>query len=95
MSRAATTGRARDPQRASAAEAQGWEGSPGQAYDGSVVRWILWVVGALALGVLLGMVGGLLRRRPVPEVTAYVAPQPADGPTAVGPHRKVVRVTRT
>jgi hypothetical protein len=55
---------------------------------------MLWGVGALALGVLLGMIGGLLRRRPVPEVTAYVAPQPADGLTAVGPHRSVVRAAR-
>jgi len=60
-----------------------------------VVKWLLWAVGALAVGVLIGMAGGLLRRRPVPEVTAYVAPKAADGLTAVGPHRAVVRVTST
>jgi hypothetical protein len=43
------------------------------------------------LGVLLGGLGGLLRRRAVPEAVRYVPPTPARGSTAVGPHRAVLR----
>lgn len=56
-----------------------------------VVTRMLWAVGALVLGVLLGVAGGLLRRRPVPESTSYVPPPTADDRTAVGPHRAVLR----
>ncbi len=52
---------------------------------------VLWAVAVLLLGIALGWVGGLVRRRPVPEVTTYLAPESASGPTAVGPHRSVLR----
>jgi hypothetical protein len=56
-----------------------------------VLAKVLWAVAVLLLGIALGWVGGLVRRRPVPEVTAYLAPESASGPTAVGPHRSVLR----
>lgn len=76
---------------AGAAPATGGVRSPVQAYDGLVAKLLLWAVGSLLLGVVLGVLGGLLRRRPVPEVTSYVAPPVAEGRTAVGPHREVLR----
>lgn len=53
----------------------------------------VWGITALAgfvAGVVVGVLAGLLRRRPVPEVTSYLPPTPALGPTAVGPHAAVV-----
>lgn len=58
-----------------------------------MLKWVLWAVGALLAGVWAGALYALLRRRPVPEVTSYVAPQPAQGPTAMGPHRAVIRAS--
>jgi hypothetical protein len=58
----------------------------------TVLKWVLAGLGALLLGVWAGAWYALLRRRPVPEVTSYVAPQPAPGPTAMGPHRAVIKV---
>jgi hypothetical protein len=52
---------------------------------------MLWGLVATVLGVLLGALGGLLRRRQVPEGISYVAPTPPRGTTAVGPHRAVLR----
>lgn len=52
---------------------------------------MLWAAAVLLLGIVLGWVGGLVRRRPVPEVTTYLAPESASGATAVGPHRSVLR----
>ncbi len=42
---------------------------------------------ALGIGMLLGILIGLLRRRVTPEQSVYVAPEPASSPRAVGPHR--------
>jgi uncharacterized membrane protein len=61
------------------------------SYDDRVLRVLLWGLLATVLGIVLGVVGGLLRRRPVPDTVSYVAPPPASGPTAVGPHRAVLR----
>jgi hypothetical protein len=58
-----------------------------------VVRWFALALGALLLGVVLGIAAGLVRRRPTPEVTSYLAPPAADGPSAIGPHRAVLRAT--
>lgn len=57
------------------------------------MRWVALALGAFVLGVVAGVIAGLLRRRPTPETTSYLAPPPADGPTAVGPHRAVLRAT--
>ena len=57
-------------------------------------RWLLWALGALLAGMVAGLVIGLVRRRPVPESTTYLAPRTADGPHAVGPHRAVLRAQR-
>lgn len=58
-----------------------------------MAKWVLWALGALLVGAALGVLGGLLRRRPTPEVTSYLPPEPARGPTAVGPHRAVLRAS--
>jgi hypothetical protein len=58
-----------------------------------VLKLVLWALGALLTGVVAGALYGVLRQRPVPEVTSYVAPQPASGPTAMGPHRAVISAT--
>lgn len=54
-------------------------------------RLAVWGLGSLLLGVALGVAGGLVRRRRVPESTSYMAPGTADGLRAVGPHRAVLR----
>jgi hypothetical protein len=54
-------------------------------------RLLLWVLGALAAGVVAGALAGLLRRRAAPEAVSYVAPTPAHGTQAVGPHRAVLK----
>jgi hypothetical protein len=56
-----------------------------------VLRALLWGLVATAVGALLGALGGLLRRRQGPEGISYVAPTPARGAAAVGPHRAVLR----
>jgi hypothetical protein len=56
-----------------------------------VGRLLLWLLAALAAGVVAGALGGLLRRRASPEAVSYVAPTPARGREAVGPHRAVLR----
>jgi hypothetical protein len=52
---------------------------------------LLTVLVGLVAGFAAGVLAGLLRRRPVPDAISYVAPTPAQGPTAVGPHRAVLR----
>jgi hypothetical protein len=56
-----------------------------------VGRLLLWMLGALVAGVVAGALGGLLRRRAAPEAVSYIAPTPAHGTQAVGPHRAVLR----
>lgn len=56
-----------------------------------MARALLWAGVGAVVGSGLGVLAGLLRRRPVPDVISYVAPAPAEGPTAVGPHRAVLR----
>lgn len=49
-------------------------------------RLVKVVLIGLGVGVLLGFLSGLLRRRPTPASVVYVPPRSASSTTAVGPH---------